>query len=242
MAIFIRLLGLMCRGAQHWTDFVVRNAVRNYQEGSSRATWPLTGSREPGPARAALTSSDGRASLLAGGTGAEAAAGSGASRLVDDLQLHGRRGDGWSRSSSRGLRRLKQPRSASTRGALLDGVAGSLPCPCTLLTLEHVYGTVRRRWPGEAEQPRQHVCGQCGCSGAQAAHELCDWLQLRRRSDHDEFRALSWRQQRRRRPWRTRSTTARASTQHRLHLRPTCVTNVEVWVWPLAAQGGWWVS
>ena len=83
MAIFIRLLGLMCRGAQHWTDFVVRNAVRNYQEGSSRATWPLAGSREPGPARAALTSSDGRASLLAGGTGAEAAAGSGASRLVD---------------------------------------------------------------------------------------------------------------------------------------------------------------
>ena len=34
MAIFIRLLGLMCRGAQHWTDFVVRNAVRNYQEGT----------------------------------------------------------------------------------------------------------------------------------------------------------------------------------------------------------------
>ena len=35
MAIFIRLLGLMCRGAQHWTDFVVRNAVRNYQEATS---------------------------------------------------------------------------------------------------------------------------------------------------------------------------------------------------------------
>eukprot|EP00966_Prymnesium_polylepis_P185739 4305453-Prymnesium_polylepis.1 len=127
MAEFIHILGLEHASGHDGMGYATTKATRKSTTGehadNALATW-----RGVRPARAAATSHDRRAELIAGGSGAAAAAGSGASGLFDGLQLHGCRGGSTERIDGRGSRQWLRQCSASpsARRADLHRHAGQL--------------------------------------------------------------------------------------------------------------------